>query len=254
MSKQKTDWEAAGKWYDQAVGKEGHYYHQQVVIPNVLKLLELTKTPTPALLDLACGQGVLSRALPPHVAYQGVDGSPSLISSAENRNKNKNHLFLSQDICTPLTLPSQFYTHATCILALQNLQYPERALQQAARCLQAKGSFILVINHPCFRIPRQSHWGMDADKKIQYRRIDRYLSTLQIPLQVHPGKGSDSPTVWTYHYSLSMIVQFLVQAGFVIDCMEEWTSDKKSTGPCAKWEDRARTEFPLFLAIRAKKQ
>jgi hypothetical protein len=35
--------------------------------------------------------------------------------------------------------------------------------------------------------------------------------------------------------------------------MEEWTSDKVSVGKAAKGENRARAEFPLFMAIRAVK-
>jgi len=35
--------------------------------------------------------------------------------------------------------------------------------------------------------------------------------------------------------------------------MEEWISDKKSTGAKARMENRSREEFPLFLALLAQK-
>jgi hypothetical protein len=35
--------------------------------------------------------------------------------------------------------------------------------------------------------------------------------------------------------------------------MEEWVSDKKSTGKFATVENRARAEFPLFLTLKMKK-
>jgi len=39
----------------------------------------------------------------------------------------------------------------------------------------------------------------------------------------------------------------------VISDLEEWTSDKVSAGKSARAENRARSEFPLFLAIKAVK-
>jgi hypothetical protein len=110
-----------------------------------------------------------------------------------------------------------------------------------------------VLNHPCFRIPRQSSWGVDLEKKIQYRRIDRYFSSMKIPIQSHPSKGAQSSHTSSFHHSLSRYVQWLKQTGFVIETMDEWCSDKKSTGKHAKMEDTSRAEFPLFLAIVAKK-
>jgi hypothetical protein len=45
----------------------------------------------------------------------------------------------------------------------------------------------------------------------------------------------------------------LNKAGFMIAKIEEWTSDKESEGKTAKQENRARAEFPLFMAIQAQK-
>jgi len=42
--------------------------------------------------------------------------------------------------------------------------------------------------------------------------------------------------------------------GLVIKDIEEWRSEKESQGKWAKMEDRAREEFPLFLAILGEKQ
>jgi hypothetical protein len=46
----------------------------------------------------------------------------------------------------------------------------------------------------------------------------------------------------------------LSSAGFAITRIEEWISHKKSEkGPRQEAEDRARKEFPLFLAIEARR-
>jgi ubiquinone/menaquinone biosynthesis C-methylase UbiE len=245
-----TSWQPVHRWYDTVVGEQGHYYHQHIVIPGVLRLLELQ--PTSHLLDLACGQGVLARAIPKPIRYLGLDASPSLIKTAKNLDKNPNHNYQIADITkVPLFIPSSF-THTTIVLALQNIASPQDVLINASHSLKPKGKLVLVLNHPAFRIPRQSSWETDPQNKLQYRRINRYLSPLKIPITTHPGQNS-SPITWSFHLPLSTYFSYLKTAGFLVENLEEWTSDKQSAGSTAKMENRARSEFPLFLAITATK-
>ena len=242
-----TSWESSHKWYDSIVGEKGHYYHEHVVLPSSLKLLDLKAGD--CLLDLGCGQGVLSRHLPPQVDYVGIDASPSLIKEAKKRSQKE---FYVGDITHHLSLKRPF-SHAALILVIQNLEDHEKALQNASQALKPGGKLLLVLNHPCFRIPRQSNWGVDEAKKLQYRRIDLYMSSLKIPIQTHPSAGEKSSTTWSFHHPLSTYTEALTKTGFVIGKMEEWISDKKSTGAKARMENRSREEFPLFLAILAHK-
>lgn len=243
-----TDWENVEKWYGSLVGKEGHYYHQHVILPKLLPLLKLDAQTK--LLDLACGQGVLARHLPKEATYQGIDLSKSLITQAKKSKKSR-HTFTQADICKPLPIKDKDFTHATVILAIQNVAHPEKVLINAATHLREGGILALVLNHPCFRIPRQSHWGVDSEKKLQYRRIDRYLTPLKIPIQAHPSQKHESAKTWSFHRPLSEYSRLLADAGFSILRLEEWTSDKKSTGKAARMENRARLEFPLFFTIIA---
>lgn len=246
-------WESSNSWYDKIVGPKGHYYHQHVVLPGVLKLLDLSKSSHNKLADLACGQGVLSRHLPRGTEYLGIDASPSLIQAAQRIKQEPGHRFMTADLSKPLSLKENNFTHATIILALQNIAHPEEVLKNAARLLKKDGKLILVLSHPCFRIPRQSSWQIDEAKKTQYRRLDRYFSPMKIPIQTNPSQGGESASTWTYHSPLSSYSLWLKQAGFVIEVMEEWVSDKKSTGRMAAMENRSREEFPLFLALSAQK-
>ncbi len=250
MAKSDSSWESVEKWYGALVGKEGHYYHKNVILPRLIPLLNLKSDST--LLDLACGQGILARHIPKEIAYQGIDLSPSLIQEAK-KGAQKNRLFSVGDICKPLPIKGALFSHATILLALQNVSHPEKALENAAKHLKPGGTLVMVLNHPCFRIPRQSHWGIDEEKKIQYRRLDRYLTPLKIPIQAHPSQRGKSPTTLSFHRSLSEYSRYLAEAGFAISLLEEWTSDKKSTGRAAKMENRARAEFPLFLAFKCQK-
>lgn len=249
-----TSWHKVGKWYDENVGESGHYYHQHVILPNALRLLELPKSSPSALLDLACGQGVLSRQLPSQTSYVGVDLADSLIKAARQHNKNPKNQFILSDITKPLALPSSDFTHATIILALQNIEDPLKVFKNAAQHLVPGSKFLIVLNHPCFRIPRQSSWKVDPEQKIQYRRIDRYMSTMKIPIQTHPGKGAESTQTWSFHHPLSAYSKWLKEADFAIDLIEEWCSNKISEGKAAKMENRSREEIPLFMAILATRK
>ena len=248
-----TSWEKISSWYDGAVGESGHYYHERVIFPALQKLISFDEKTHFSLLDLACGQGILSRVLPKTISYTGIDLSPSLIKAAKEKNKNKQCQFFHADITKKLPVEKSDFDCCTIILALQNIKDPFLALQNAFLHLKAGGSLVLVLNHPCFRIPRQSSWGIDEERQIQYRRIDRYQTPMTIPIQAHPSLGKKSEATPSFHFSLSDLTKWLYKAGFVIEWLEELCSDKKSTGKCAKREDRSRKEIPLFLCIKARK-
>jgi ubiquinone/menaquinone biosynthesis C-methylase UbiE len=252
-TKENSSWESVSGWYDKVVGSKGHYYHENVILPRLCTILNIRDAKSTSLLDLACGQGILSRNIPKDTAYVGVDASKSLIESAKKIKVSPTHTFFVQDLTKNLDLQKKDFDVATIILALQNIPDALQVMKNANKHLKEGASFIIVLNHPCFRIPRQTSWQVDEEKKIQYRRVDRYLSPLTIPIQAHPSQGSKSAQTFSYHRSLSDYSYMLKEAGFVIAEIQEWCSDKQSTGSKAKMENRCREEIPMFLAIVAKK-
>lgn len=252
-TKTSTSWEPVEKWYRGSVGVEGHYYHQHIIIPGLLRLLDFNGPDHFSLLDLACGPGVLSRHIPKDVAYVGVDISPSFIKTAKQTDHASTHQYLTADATKVLPLKKKDFSHAAIVLAIQNMEHPKQAFVNAASHLRQGGRLVIVLNHPCFRIPRQSSWKVDDEQKIQYRRIDQYSSSLSIPIQAHPSKAEQSATTWSFHHPLSAYSKWLQEAGFVIELIEEWHSDKVSTGKAARMENRSRNEIPLFMAISALK-
>jgi len=79
------------------------------------------------------------------------------------------------------------------------------------------------------------------------------MSPMKIPILAHPSQKEQSTNTWSYHTSLKDYSMMLKEAGFAIDLIDEWCSDKTSTGSKARMENRSREEFPLFMAIIAKK-
>ena len=249
---QDTSWEKSSKWYKKIVGDSGHYFHQAIIFPKIKQLIDFNKTKS--VLDLACGQGIFERQIDPKKEYVGVDISKSLIEEAKQKSLNENHKFLVADVSKTLPLKENYFDLVTIILALQNIKNIEGVTENACRHLKVGGRFLIVLNHPVFRIPRQSSWGVDLHSKTQYRRIDRYMSCLEIPIATNPGKFQKSELTWSFHSPLSKYSQILFENGFLIEKIEEWVSDKKSTGPMAKMEDRSRNEIPMFMAMLAIKK
>lgn len=247
----KTSWEPVSKWYNNIVGSEGHYYHQNIIIPKLMSLLNFSKDKSHSLLDLACGQGVMANKIPQDMDYLGIDISPSLIKEAKSKDKNRKHGYLVADVSKPLKLDKK-YSHGIIVLALQNIEDVPGVLKNARGHMLDGGRLAIVLNHPCFRIPRQSSWGVDEQKKLQYRRVDRYFSAMPIPIAANPSKGVASVETMTYHHPLSYYCGCLKEAGFLIETIEEWCSDKESVGKNAKMENRSRDEIPMFLTIIAK--
>lgn len=247
---QKTSWGKVAKWYNKIVGDHGHYYHEHVILPNLNKLVH--PSPSSTVLDLGCGQGVYARALNPKVTYIGLDLSSELISQAKKLDANPKHSYFVADITNSLPVPLNSIDHAISILALQNTCSASSAIHYTSLTLKKGGDLTFVLNHPAFRIPRQSSWGIDEQSKLEYRRLNRYLSPLEIPINANPS-DKNSPVTWSYHEPISYYFHALKDSGLVVTDLEEWTSNKESKGSASKMENRARNEFPLFLAIKAVK-
>ena len=243
-----TSWQGVSGWYNKLVDNKGDYYHQHVVIPRVLKLLNLKADSS--LLDLAGGQGVLERHLSPKIIYQGVDIAGSLIRAAQGRSKNSLHRFTVGDITKTLPINKKDFSHVCLILSMQNIERADLVIANAKNYLKRGGKLVIVLNHPCFRIPRQSSWIIDERNKLQSRKVNLYMTPLKIPITIHPGQPNSALT-WSFHQPISYYSHILSGNSFLIEKIEEWVSDKESSGRFAKMENRGREEFPLFLTIKA---
>ena len=240
------------EWYDQLVGEAGSEYHRHVVLPGALRLLALQ--PNEKVLDVACGQGVLCRILREQGAADvtGVDAARELIDVARQRSDPSIHYHVG-DARELGFLPEAHFDAAACLLAIQNIHPIGPVFAGVARALRDRGRFVLVMMHPAFRGPKETSWGWDDQRGIQYRRVDRYLLPRKTPIVTRPGIDPGQYT-WSFHKPIEAYVRALRNAGLLIDALEEWPSHKTSTsGPRAPAENKAREEIPLFLALRARK-
>ncbi|MCC6563855.1 class I SAM-dependent methyltransferase [Candidatus Uhrbacteria bacterium] len=249
----KKGWEPVADWYVGYMGKEGGAFQRDIVFPGAERLLRLKKGGT--YLDIACGQGAFAKRLAKDGSrtIHGFDISPSLITEAKKDAPKNAHFRVADATGFATHYPPSSFDGAACNLAIQNIDPMEPVFADAARVLKPGAAFVLTMNHPAFRQPRQSGWGWDEERKLQYRRVDKYMEPYEMPILAHPGSAPSVKT-YSYHRPLSVFVTALAKHGFVVDAMEEWVSNKVSdSGPKAKAENVARKEIPMFLAIRARK-
>jgi SAM-dependent methyltransferase len=246
-----TSWDPVASWYGEHLGKSGTY-HETVVVPNLIRIVNPKSSEK--IIDVACGQGIVSRALAKSGAkIVGVDLSSLLINEAKRQSSEISYEIRSADNLEGF--PNASFDKACLVLALQNIENYQSAIGEVARVLKPNGLFTIVLNHPSFRIPKRSSWQFDDKEGIQYRRIDGYLSESQIEIVAHPGDPESSTTV-SFHRPLQSYVKAMRKFGLVIVRLEEWTANpekESEPGPRKFAEDRARKEFPLFLCIETKK-
>lgn len=252
--KQNTSWGKVAGWYDNLLSMEGTY-QKDVILPNLLRLLEIKKGEK--VLDIACGQGFFSREIAKLGGeVTGADIAPELINFAkEKAGPNENYLVIPGDRLAE-NITANNFDKAIIILAIQNIENLNGVLMQASRALKKDGKLFLVLNHPAFRNPKKADWGFDEKNKIQYRRVDEYLSESKIEIDMNPGEKDNSKKEKTvsFHRPLQVYAKALVKNGFLIGRIEEWNSHKQSEdGPRQKAEDKARKEIPLFMMIEVIK-
>jgi ubiquinone/menaquinone biosynthesis C-methylase UbiE len=245
-------WDHVAAWYDRLVGDDGSDYHRHVILPAALRLLD--PRPGERILDLCCGQGVLTRQLLERGAGHvlAVDASARLIAAAKTRGAaGARARFVVRDATHLDELADGTFDAAACVMAVQDVEDMDALFGGMGRALRPAGRAVLVMMHPCFRVPRQSDWGWDEQKKTQYRRVDRYLSPLQVPIATHPGSDPGRQTLF-HHRSLGDCISGLGRAGLAVVAAEELTTHREPPpGPRHRGHKRSFEEIPVFLALKA---
>ncbi|MDQ5952689.1 MAG: hypothetical protein QG626_818 [Patescibacteria group bacterium] len=248
----KGSWEPVAKWYGKHL-KEEDTFQSEVIFPGALRLLYPVKGKS--YIDIACGEGSFARAVAnTGASVLGFDISSTLIKQAEAKKIKGATFRVANATDFARYYDPKSFDGAACNLAIQNIDDFAAVFHDAGKVLKPGAAFVIVLNHPMFRIPRQTGWGWDEKRGLQYRRTDAYLTPNEIPIVANPGEGAKSKVTYSYHRSLETYMKELAKAGFMVDAIEEWISHRNSdSGPRAKAENRSRTEIPMFMAIRAIK-
>jgi ubiquinone/menaquinone biosynthesis C-methylase UbiE len=230
-------------------------YQKEVILPNILRLLGDVKDKV--VLDLACGPGFFVREyLKNGARVIGIDISPELIDFGKKemiKEKMPNVEWFVSGAEKIDMIPANSVDAITIILALQNIERMADVFKECARVLKSDGKLHLVINHPTFRIPKQSEWGWDESKQGQYRRVDKYLTESKEKIDMHPGEEEREYT-YSFHRPLQVFFKNLANAGLCVTRLEEWISNRlPPTGKKFKALNASRQEIPMFMYLQVAK-
>ena len=251
-----TSWDPLATWYDGWVGEQGSDYHRGIVIPAVMALLD--PVDDEEILDIGAGQGVLA----PHIVragarYTGVDASPRLVELAKRRHADAGRFLVgdARRLSDVGGLRAASFDGATFVLSIQDMDPLDAVLDSVSWALRPDARVVIVMTHPAFRIPRQSGWGMDEARKLQFRRVDSYLSEMAVPMKELGGRAPAFRTR-SFHRPISAYVNGLAHRGFAVDGMLEIPDLAQAPAPGrgSRTTERARNEIPLFLGLRARRE
>jgi len=212
----------------------------------VLDLLD--PDPDESILDIGAGQGVLA----PYIArtaasYTGIDASARLIGVARRRHGHIGR-FLVGRLPTLSGIGRGSFDSAVFLLSIQDIDPFEPVLSSVAWALRPTSRIVMLMTHPAFRVPRHSGWGFDPSRKLAYRRVDAYLTPMDVPMR---SVGGEPPTR-SFHRPLSSYVNSLARVGFAVDAMLEIPDLPPEARPSiARRSSPANSDIPLFLGLRA---
>jgi SAM-dependent methyltransferase len=174
-----------------------------------------------------------------------------LLKIARSRH-GQDGVFVQADagkLLTTTELRNRQFDAVVFLLSIQDMQPLDDVVRSASQVLRKSGRLVILMLHPCFRVPRQSGWGWDEGRKLTYRRVDRYLTSLPVPMKTYPGQRG---VTLSFHRPLALYINTLAKNGLLIEQIREIAADKIDQ-PSVKADHRARAEIPLFLGLRARK-
>ena len=197
-------------------------------------------------LDLGCGYGWHCRYAAEQGAKRvlGIDLSSRMIEKAKSFGEDRR---ISYQVCD---LESYEYPTETwdCVVSNLALHYVEDLgdiYRKIYRTLRPDGIFLLNIEHPVFTAGVGQDWMYDEEGHPICWPVDNYY---------FPGERLThflGCEVQKYHHTLTQILMGLLDAGFVIEAVEEAEPPKEMMGLPGMADELRR---PMMLLVRGKKQ
>jgi SAM-dependent methyltransferase len=207
--------------------------------PATAALLAMTGDVTAQrVLDLACGQGRVTRRLADMGAeVTGTDLSGAMLSKAMSaeRLRPRSIRYVQADAGDTGWLLGEQFDIVTCNFGLSDIDDLDGALASVGRLLRPGGQFVFSILHPCFPGGPGVSGAWPSDRSYQdegWWCADSPMSALR-------------RQVGASHRMLSSYLNALRRSGFWLDAIAE-------PGPPPAWvaEGLDVARFPVFLVIR----
>jgi ubiquinone/menaquinone biosynthesis C-methylase UbiE len=233
-------WSRIASWYDELLA-HGSGPHETAVACLRRLLPDLVGAD---ILDVACGQGLATRALAASGARTvvGVDSSLSMIELARERTDPSLPISFSADDAEQLSsCGDSSFDGITCQLGLMDIPDLPAAIRSIQRVLKVGGWFIFVIGHPCFLAPGAV--TVSGPSSAPGRLVQRYFDE---GFWRSANPDGIRGRVGNYHRTLSTYLNTLAGFGFHLDAFEE-----PLPSPLLSEREPVYSNLPIFFAARS---
>ena len=209
-------------------------------------------------IDIGCGEGYNTRLLAALGAdMTGIDISENFIRMAR---EEKSFLPIRYIVASALVIPfeDESLDFATAFMSLMDIPETRLALEEAFRVIRKGGFLQFSILHPCFNTVHRKNlrnakgetYAIEVGGYFENQegKIDEWIFAAvpaAMKKDLHPFR------LPLFTRTLSQWINMLVNAGFVIECMQEPTPDDETVKKFPGLQD-ARI-VPYFLHLRCRK-
>lgn len=254
----KKAWNANAKLWDDKMGTEGNDFFKQLQYPFILQYLGISETSGDQnlkILDVSCGNGLLSRKLADlGVQVVGIDFSSELIRLARSYpGKNNNPIYAVADVTEKEQLKTWMdnsFDAVVCNMALFDISDIEPLISVLHMILKPSGKFIFSLLHPSFNnssTVKMLEEYDDGELKHRYSlKIDKYLS-----IYAQKGvalRGQEVSQVY-FNRPLQYYLKLCFDHGFVMDRFDEPRLVRSEGGSALSWGSNF-AEIPPVLIVR----
>lgn len=251
-------WERNAVFWDEQMG-EGNAFQRVLVGPATERLLGIQ--PGERVLELACGNGVMSRRLAQLGArVLATDFSATFVERARARSAGTEYaerleyrVADASDAAALRALGEGRFAAVVCNMAIMDMATIEPMFAAVRRLLAPDGRFVFALAHPCFN---SSHIRLCAEEEDRAGelvttyavKVTRYLEP-----SVTRGLGMEGQPEphYYFHRPLGMVLGVCFAAGFALDGLEE-PAFEQAVDPrrALSWQNFAG--IPPVLVARAR--
>jgi 2-polyprenyl-3-methyl-5-hydroxy-6-metoxy-1,4-benzoquinol methylase len=253
-------WDENAGFWDQRMG-EGNDFVEVLIWPATERLLAVR--PGERILDVACGNGLTSRRLAKLGAeVVAFDFAPEMIAHARRRTDGLDvassisyHLVDATDEAALLELGPSSFDAALCNMALFDMAEIGPLMRALAHLVRPGGRFVFSVIHPCFNNPAAIHVAEMEDREGEIVTVYSMKVRGYMTPTVSRGAamaGQPRPQLY-FHRPLHVLLGAALQAGFVLDGLEERAFPPDHDQPPGRnplgWSGRF-SEIPPVLVVR----